>query len=277
MADEQPEQPEVAASSAHFKFPTFWAHNITMWIKRVEIFFTIHKITTEKSRFNYVVASMDEQVMMEVSDIISEPAVGREYTALKQAMIDRFGESNNNRIRRVLEGLTLGDRTPSGLYRIMQTTAGANMNETTLRTIWLSRLPERVAEIISAQEVADTDISIATLAKMADRIHAQSRPTTVAAVSTAAAAAPADPVSQLCNQISALTQRLSRMEQWQNNQSRRPSSPNRQQDPQQRSRSRGRLYNGLCYFHKKFGANARNCSEGCNFSPAASGNGQPQH
>lgn len=282
---------QVHAATVHFKLPQFWRNNVALWFTKVETQFAISKINSERTRFNYVVAELDEQVMMEVSDVITDAPEGEQYSTLKQTMIDRFGESNENRIKKVLEGLTLGDRTPSALFRIMQTTAGANMNETTLRAIWRSRLPERIAEIMSAHEAADDVVPMATLIKIADRIHAQTRPSRIEAIAsqpaTSPSSTPSDPIQQLTHQISELTKRLSRMEQH----SRRDRSPGRNNrnnsgnqnnessnQNRSRSRSRSRLIDGLCYFHKKFGTEARKCSDGCNFSSSSqpSGNGTSQ-
>ena len=247
---------QLAAASASFKMPPFWKGNVTLWFLKVETHFDLCRITSQKSRFQHVLADLDESVMLEVADVLSSPTAGSEYDTLKQTMIDRFGESNENRIRRVLDGLELGDRTPSALLRLMRTTAGTNINETTLKTLWRSRLPDRVSEIISAHDAAGTSISLDTLAKIADSIHSSSRPSRIDAVSQ-----DNDIFASLSAQISELTQRLSRMEQ----------KPRRYRDnSRNRSPSRPRLYDGLCYFHKKFGSAARKCATGCRMAHAAS-------
>ena len=270
----------AAATAAPPKLPKFWRNSVSMWFAQIEALFDISKITAEKKRYLCVVASLEEDVMLELADVIAKPPTGREYSELKKVMLARFGESVERKLNALLAGLSLGDRTPSSLFRAMAAKAGNDASDKLLLNLWQSRLPDEIVRAVASHD-AD-DVSTETLLKIADNVQMvmQRHNPVVNAVSGGSAstsrAAPTDPLTQLTASIAQLTKRICRMEQ-----SQKGSQGGRQRghSRQRRSKSRGPdLKNGICYYHRKFGQEAFRCSDGCKFAPAKKqGNASTQH
>ena len=278
--------PEVDAHiAARVTLPCVWRNSVSLWLTKAEGLFALHQIQSQRSKFNLVLQALTEEEMLEVSDVIRNPPAESPYDALKAAMTERFGKTNDAQIKEVLDGLHMGDRSPSSFWRILKDKAGANFPEATLKSIWRSRLPEAISAIIAAHDAAGHNVGMEVLCNVADTVHLHVKPVQVfAAAAPSPPAAQADPVAKLCQQIEALTKRLSRFELQQQQQSSRGRSPsparlqatssgnsNNRGRGRSASRTRGRMFNGICYFHHKFGAAARNCLEGCTYA-AGSGN-----
>lgn len=239
----------VDAVSNRFKLPPFWESNIPLWFIRIEAQFNACKFTSEKAKFNALVAELDERIMTEVSDVIITPIANTEYTSLKEEIIKRFQGSEDKRILSVIHNMQLADATPSQLYRKMETTAGSAVNAVTLKTIWMQRLPSRIQSIIAGNDTANVDIKVLTA--MADRIAVYHQPQDMA---TASVHAVQDPISKLIARIDALETRLSLQS--------RGRSDARQHGSRDRSDSRS----GLCFYHRRFQAKAKKCEQPCSWS-----------
>ena len=255
---------EDVAALKSFKLPPFWANNIALWFTRIEAQFTRHNIQTQKAKFNALICEMEEKVMMEVSDIITNPTEGEEYTKLKEAITTRFHGSEERRIMLVLNSMQLEDSKPSQLYRKMETSAGTALNEKTLKTVWMQRLPNSIQSILAGSDQA---LDIKTLIEMADRIYAFHQPGTSVSAVQSTSQATEDPIAKLIARIDALESKLTQQHRG------RSSSRGNGGGNRQRSASHG----GLCYYHHKFKTKAQKCSKPCtwvNRQPSENGSSQ---
>lgn len=191
------------------------------------------------------------------------------YTDIKNAIVERFCDSKNTRIHRLLQNIELGDTKPSQLYRKLKVHGGSDVTEDFLKTIWLKRLPIRSQEVLAS--VSDT-LSTDKLAELADRIQettAQNHILTVEKRDTKP-----DTESSISAQLCEIFKRLNQLDRSLNNNQPRSSSRNRTRSPYpSNSRSKSDSVqpsdqqppNGPkpCYFHKRFHEAARSCKPGC--------------
>lgn len=106
------------------------------------------------------------KVLSRVRDVIQSVPIISKYEHIKTALIKRFGETKEERLRMLLKGMELGDKKPSQLLIEMRgLTADMNLDENILKTIWLEALPTRLQAIISAN-----NDSLETIAEYADKI-----------------------------------------------------------------------------------------------------------
>ena len=110
------------------------------------------------------IANLQAKHVEEIKDIIENPPEKDQYKAVKAGLIKRLSDSSSTRIRKLLEGEEIGDRTSTQFVRNLKTLAGSDINEDILRNLWLTRLP------VSAQHVL-APITEKSLSVMADRIH----------------------------------------------------------------------------------------------------------
>ncbi|GFX44936.1 uncharacterized protein TNCV_3429851 [Trichonephila clavipes] len=118
------------------KPPPFWKHNPVLWFVRLEVQFELAQILNFTTKFNYVRSAVDSDILNSVSDLILKPPENGKYEALKKRLIEVHSESENSKIRILLQGLELRNQRPSQLLMRMRSLAGD-----LLKSLWLGRLP----------------------------------------------------------------------------------------------------------------------------------------
>ncbi|GFY28287.1 uncharacterized protein TNCV_4396211 [Trichonephila clavipes] len=148
------------------KLPPFWADKPTVWFAQAESQFALAHITSDVTKFHYIVANFDSRYAAEVDDIIKPPTTGM-YEKLKNQLINRLSLSEEQRVRKVLGREEVGDRKPSQFLRHLRSLAGGiEIKTTLLRSLLLQRLPLHVQAILQGQSTLEPD----QMAGMADRI-----------------------------------------------------------------------------------------------------------
>ncbi|CAM1311072.1 Uncharacterised protein r2_g2151 [Pycnogonum litorale] len=169
------------------KLPPFWSKVTDLWFTQVEAQFSLRNITVQQTKFNYIVAALSPEVIVEVRDIVLNPPKADPYDRLKAALISRTADSEQTRLQRLLDGEHLGDRAPSQLLQRMQQLLGdvTTMGRSILKGLFLRRLPTEVNMVLAS---AGDSLDINQLAAMADKIMEVSRPpvSTLSAVSQSA-------------------------------------------------------------------------------------------
>lgn len=156
---------EPTISRVAIKLPPFWRQRPEAWFRQVEANFSLSGITQDLTNFNYIIASLDGDTLEQVSDILYSPPTTDLYPSIKGALIMRFADSKERKLKTLLTDIHLGDRTPSQLLWIMTDLTRSALSEDALKSLWLQRLPINIQTVLSASR---DDIS--QLAVAADRI-----------------------------------------------------------------------------------------------------------
>lgn len=245
---------KLEANKVSVKIPPFWTDKPEMWFYQVEAQFAISGITSEDTKFNYLVAQLEPKFMENIWDIIKESG-NNKYSSAKDRLLQTFKESENHRMKRLLTGLDLGDLKPSQLLRKMKS-IGDDISPSMLRTLWFEKMPDAVRNILI---VSDEDID--KLATMADKILEMNPRTEFAAVNKNTPS-----VDELLQKISALELQIASMSASHNFRPRNRSHGHRSTS---RSRSKKRFdpSGKYCYFHFKFGAKCfpDKCKQPCSW------------
>lgn len=234
------------------KIPPFWNANSRLWFCQVESQFETRRIVSEKTRYHYVVASIESEILAQVSDVITNPPAENPYTALKNSLLERFADSAEKRIKKLLREMSLGDKRPSYLLREMKDLAGAKLSDEWLKSLWIQHLPQQTQAILY---VSNDDLSKQAI--LADKICEITDPATSAVNSVS----DKNRFSQLEKQIAALTTKIDQL-----------NKPFRRDNARSRSHSRVRSKSAshdnsslVCWYHRKFKADAKKCTKPCNF------------
>ena len=156
---------DAEANKVSIKIPPFWCEKPDIWFFQVEAQFQINKITTEETKFNYLVSQLEPKYVENIWDIIKDTKPNK-YALAKERLLNIFKESENKRIQRIVTGLDLGDYKPSQLLQKMQSLGADDFSEKVLKSLWLDKMPEFIRNILLVSEE-----SLDKLATMADKIH----------------------------------------------------------------------------------------------------------
>ncbi|GFQ74774.1 retrovirus-related Pol polyprotein from transposon 17.6 [Trichonephila clavata] len=149
------------------KLPPIWTNNIKLWFVQAESNFALSAITNDQTKYNNIIAAIDQETLSSVSDILFKLPATNKYNELKERLIAEFSDSANKQIRKLLSELQLGDDKPSYLLRKMRELAsGASLNDDFLKNLMgLQRLPSEMQSILSVSSE-----TLENLAKLADEI-----------------------------------------------------------------------------------------------------------
>ena len=120
--------------------PPFWPDRPGIWIAQTEAQFAIANVTSERTKFNYVISQLEYRHAAEVEDIIVAPPAVEPYTTLKAELVRRLSSSRDQRVRQLLTHEEMGDRKPFQFLRHLKSVAPEVPDEF-LRSIWSNRLP----------------------------------------------------------------------------------------------------------------------------------------
>ncbi|GFO45634.1 transposon ty3-g Gag-Pol polyprotein [Plakobranchus ocellatus] len=108
-------QPNISAVS--LKLPEFWTTSPEVWFARVEAQFGTKNISTDQTKYDYVVSALDVKTAEEVQEVLVNPPDANKYSVLKRALLKALGKSQAQRDNELLNLNGLGDRKPTALLR----------------------------------------------------------------------------------------------------------------------------------------------------------------
>lgn len=246
-------KPLLAVSRVAVKLPPFWSDRPAIWFSQAEAQFDIAGITADSTKFNYIIAHLDQRLALEVEDIIINPPAEEKYVKLKYELIRRLSISEEQRVRQLISDEELGDRRPSQFLRHLRSLAGTALaDDNILRQLWMRRLSTSVQAILASQP----ELSLDKLADLADKV---SEITATHQVYTCATPSPppssssldilVEQVAEIKLQVAALSlQHRSRSRNRSTNQHSRNGTPAK-----------------VCWYHKKFGTQATRCTQPCSW------------
>ena len=257
--------PSLAAVS--IKLPPYWPTDPTVWFLQVEAQFSTRGITSQKTMFDYVVASLSPDIAFEIRDLLIRPPTDNPYNTLRAELVKRTAASEQKKLQQLISGEELGDRKPTQLLRRMQQLLGDHLGATAennafLKELFLQRLPANVRIVLAS---ADDATDLQKLADMADKIVEVATPTVAAVTDTSTE------VQQLKEEVSRLADLVASLSQ-RDHLPRRSRSTSRHRRPHTPARTDSRAEaQDLCWYHSKFGEAARKCQEPCSWGNSTAG------
>jgi len=140
----------TAVRPVTIKAPPFWPEEVNLWFVRLEAQFGAAGVTQSKTKFNHVVAALDNATIQEVARVVETPRVGQEYEHVKEALKKAFGRSQAAKDAALLALSGLGDRKPSSLFRHID--ALATDRDKLVQALFLAQLPVDVRSMLATKE-----------------------------------------------------------------------------------------------------------------------------
>lgn len=150
----------------------------------------------------------------------------------------------------------------------MRNLSSGQCDEALLKSLFLEQLPQQVSAILSASSEQD----LSKLALLADKILDLQRPANVNVVSNSSSNGVTE---EFIRQIAALASRFGKFV-TQGAQKNRGWSRSRSKQPAKRNgvnNNNGSKDSSLCYYHKRFGTEARKCHDPCTWVPRVNNTG----
>lgn len=271
---------EVAGIALSMRVPAFWRDRPRLWFITFEA--ATHDLKKGQTQLaQLVIAQLEKQDIEQISDLLYNPPADNYYDALKKRLTSVYEESEGRQFQKLLSEMELGEQKPSQLLRRMRDLAREKVPESTLRLMWMNHLPVHVRSVLVVSDTISKTAALDELALLADKMLEQTQE--ISAISpqvhhqqhrapTSSAPLPHEDAKYLIEEIRKLSlevaalrsrppyQRISydRHAQRSRSNARSPSRSRGYQRADQTPRS-------YCYYHQRFGRNARKCQSPCTF------------
>jgi len=241
------------------RLPPFWPDRPGLWFAQAEGQFELSSVTSERTKFNYVISQLEYRHAAEVEDIIMSPPANDPYTTLKTELVRRLSASRDQRVRQLLTHEEMGDRKPSQFLRHLKSLA-PDVPDDFVRSIWSSRLPPHIQTILAGQAEGNLDAA----SQLADRI-AEVAPLPTTASITRATDSPEllQRIEDLSRQVAALSSQVATLSSGRTRH--RTQSRDRRKANDVPAPAHGSADSGYCSYHRRFGDKAQRCSPPCSF------------
>jgi hypothetical protein len=94
----------------------FWPDRPGLWFAQAEAQFSLASVTSETTKFNFVVSQLEYRHAAEVEDIIVSPLANEPNTTLKAELVRRLSSSLDQRVPQLLTLDEMGERKSSQFY-----------------------------------------------------------------------------------------------------------------------------------------------------------------
>ncbi|XP_064469983.1 uncharacterized protein LOC135384726 [Ornithodoros turicata] len=282
QAPAQPLPPSLAGVAV--KLPPYFDRNPAVWFLQAEAQFDLASVTTQQTKFYHVISALTPAAAEEVYDVLATSSPTPPYDQLKKALLQRITVSDRSCIQQLLSAEELGDRRPTQLLRRMRQLLGSQptvTDDTFFRELFLQRLLQNVQMVLATA----SDISLDKLATLADAVVEVANPAVSAVIPATSAQPspspspptqppPSSEVADLCREVKNLAALVaaSYVSPQARPFSRRRTSRSprrfRHRSPTPRDSSPAHT---VCWYHRKFVADARHCFLPCSSQPGNSG------
>ena len=246
-------------SAVSIKIPPFWSNDPALWFSQVEAQFTLKGITSQLTKFHYIVASLEPQIALHVRPLILNPPASNPYDTLKILLLQSFTPSQQSRLQQVFSADSLGDMKPTELFLHLQKLLGESAtDESLLRNVFLLRLPLTIRTSLAVMQ----DKPLSQLVQLADTLFELAPPSMAAVAPTQSSC---DGCARLEHELEVLKSRLLHFENASSNQPQRFPVRRRSPSPR-RTNFSPPSRSTLCWYHEKFGSRAVKCTPPCQFS-----------
>lgn len=248
------------------KLPAFFAQDPEFWFDQIEAIFSLNNITSDDTKFGYVMAHATEQIQPYLASACRDPVPegSTKYKMFKERVISGFSVSEDTKLRKLFTGQCLGDRTPSQFLAILRNIAPGKCSDTVLKTLFLEQLPDAVRTVLA---VVSDSTKLDALATLADKVIESTQSTRIGAIKSApppeaSKEEPEGPLRQEIKALRALIDTLVTDMSHLRNQAHRSRSKSKHRTPTPSPDT-----SKLCFYHAKFGAKAVKCKSPCTWKP----------
>lgn len=185
--DAKPEDQEdsLAIKAVSVKMPAFIFKAPDLWFLQAEAQFGLAHVINDKTKYFHIVSALPQNILMECRDVIPLTYSDGAFEKLKTALIKRYCQSTEQRIKDVLDNIQYNPpELPSAFFRRLWSSADGVLPYDVVLQRFRDRLPSNVSNAIApmtnklhnsfkstGNRPADEEI---TMLEVADAIQPQS-------------------------------------------------------------------------------------------------------
>ena len=160
---------DEAVMAVRLKLPPFYVNNASFWFHFADQQFFICNISTDATKFSYLVTSLQEDVAHRVMDEIESPPETGQYENLKRALLRHFTLTPAEMAAALLDLPGLGNQKPSQmLQKVLSLHPKGEKPNFITHEIFLRQLPDDVRGHLTDK----SELELADLATEADKFYA---------------------------------------------------------------------------------------------------------
>lgn len=247
------QQREILQYNPNIKLPQFWTQCPQAWFIQVDTLFELHNVNNDNTKFQHIIASLSQEVILKVLHFIQNPPNIDKYNALKNSLLEKYSLSEDKRFEEIISDTHLGDRKPSELFEEMVTLSGplSFISRDLIFKLWQRKLPNNVQIHLVSSGLHSFDERVA----LADKINQMYRPDI--SVVNSSETHPTEVLKNVAHLTSMLCENVNKMaldicELKNINESYKRNNKNN--------------YNkDVCWYHQRFGNRALKCVEPCKY------------
>lgn len=126
---------------ADFKYQPYWKYGPAEWFEILEQRFTVREVIFNDHKFFNVVKKLSADVMVRLENLLKSLDPGNRYNAVKQALLDRYTDSDSVIISKFFSDVTLGNRTSSEFLEALVASGKDIFSKHCISRIWCEMLP----------------------------------------------------------------------------------------------------------------------------------------
>ena len=148
---------DATTSAVALKLPNFWTTQPEIWFVQAEAQFNIRGVTSDDTKYYYVVAALDQDTAARLLDTLQNPPETNKYSSLKTQLLKTYGFSRRERASKLLDITSLGDRKPSALLAEMRALSGGHTNCMLFEELFLRAMPHDIRLQLAEEDFLDID------------------------------------------------------------------------------------------------------------------------
>ncbi|KAL7724786.1 hypothetical protein ACLKA6_000422 [Drosophila palustris] len=147
------------------QLPKFNKCNPQLWFAQLERVFRLNTISDDTDKFDLIVISLDEDVILDIEDLVAAPPQQDRYETLKARLLKKYAQTTEKKIQRLLQAKEMTGMKPTEMLAHMRRLAPSSL-EPVIRSIFLQNIPSSIRPLLSAWPEDDLD----NLAEVADKM-----------------------------------------------------------------------------------------------------------
>ena len=275
--------------------PNFDSKNVEIWIRRVEAAYTRASIVLPKDKFAFVETKFSVDFNPRINEFLYSTATDDNWNDFLSYLRQEYGRTRQQQASSMIDGLKRDGRRPSQwLATLVDLTKDVSLDDIR-KELLLRELPSDVKRTLangvkdmSAKEVAEladdhydrdgrqlNGSSVHSVSEAPEQrsVHFDDEPQADGDIDEVNAVQRQGRRSFSRNRSSTRASSNFSKPFSGNNNNDRPASRDRRNFSAQRKQSQNSTTSGLCFYHKKFGKAAKQCSDGCSWKDKEQGNG----